>query len=74
MAEIFFSDPILEQIIQEVLSLLDEMEPYQQKMHDKHPRWKARLTRGGKVRDPSTPYKFKLSLKRGKSAPPGAGG
>lgn len=53
------------------LQQLQEMEPYQKKMHEKHPKWKARLTRGGTVKDKSTPYKSKLSLKRGKSAPPG---
>lgn len=76
MMEAFFSnaDIQMEEIIKEVLSLFMEMEPYQKKMHSKHPRWKARLTRGGKVKDKSTPYKNKLSLKRGKSAPPGAGG
>ena len=51
-----------------------EEKDYQQKMREKHPRWKQRLTRGGEVKDKSTPYKIKLSLKRGKSAPPGAGG
>lgn len=53
------------------LQQLQEMEPYQQKMHQKHPQWKARLTRGGNVKDKSTPFKNKLSLKRAKSAPPG---
>lgn len=60
--------------LKESFSLISEMEPYQQKMHNKHPKWKSKLTRGGKVRDNSTPYKIKISLKRGKSAPPGAGG
>lgn len=53
------------------LQQLQEMEPYQKKMHEKHPKWKATLTRGGSVKDKSTPYKNKLSLKRAKSAPPG---
>jgi DNA polymerase III epsilon subunit-like protein len=53
------------------LQQLQEMEPYQKEMHSKHPKWKSRLTRGGSVKDKSTPYKKKLSLKRGKSAPPG---
>jgi hypothetical protein len=74
MVEAFFSNPTLEEIISEVFGVFTEMEPYQKKMHAKHPRWKARLTRGGEVKDESTPYKHKLSLKRGKSAPPGAGG
>ena len=53
------------------LQQLQEMEPYQKTMHSKHPEWKARLTKGGIIKDKSTPYKKKLSLKRAKSAPPG---
>jgi DNA polymerase III alpha subunit (gram-positive type) len=64
----------LTSVQKKAMKLKEEMEPYQKKMHAKHPRWKARLTRGGQVKDESTPYKYKLSLKRGKSAPPGAGG
>ena len=55
-------------------SLISEMEVYQQIVTAKHPAAKKRLTTGGKVKDKSTPYKIKLSLKRGKSAPPGFGG
>lgn len=50
--------------------LIFEMEPYQRNVTDKHPAAKARLINHGKVKDKSTPYKHKLSLKRGKSAPP----
>jgi hypothetical protein len=76
MVEAFFSnaDVNIEEIIQEVLSLFVEMEPYQRMVTAKHPAAKERLTGGGEVKDKSTPYKIKLSLKRGKSAPPGAGG
>ena len=76
MVEAFFSnaDVNIEEIIQEVLSLFVEMEPYQRMVTAKHPAAKERLTGGGEVKDKSTPYKVKLSLKRGKSAPPGAGG
>lgn len=49
---------------------LQEMEPYQKMVTAKHPEAKKRLTGHGQVKDKSTPYKYKLSLKRGKSAPP----
>jgi hypothetical protein len=73
MMEAFFSNAGLDEVIREVFELFTEMEPYQKKMHAKHPRWKARLTRGGEVKDESTPYKKKLNLKREKSAPPDTG-
>jgi DNA polymerase III epsilon subunit-like protein len=53
------------------MKLKEEMEPYQRMVTAKHPAAKKRLTGGGEVKDKSTPYKIKLSLKRGKSAPPG---
>ena len=53
---------------------LQEMEPYQKMVTRKHPAAKQRLTRYGKNRDRSSPYKKRLSLKRGKSAPPNFGG
>ena len=34
-------------------------------------KWKMRLIGHGKNKDKSSPYKFKPSMKRGKSAPPG---
>ena len=74
MIEAFFSNSGLEEIVREVFELFTEMEPYQKEMHKKHPIWKKRLTQGGTVKDKSTPYKKKISLKRGKSAPPGFGG
>ena len=51
-------------------SVILEMEPYQRMVTQKHPKSKRRLTGGGKNRDKSSPYKIKLSYKRGKSAPP----
>lgn len=51
--------------------LIFEMEPYQQKMHDKHPKWKMKLIGKGAVKDRATPYKNKPSMQRSKSAPPG---
>ena len=51
-------------------SVILEMEPYQRMVTQKHPKSKQRLTGGGKNRDKSSPYKIKLSYKRGKSAPP----
>lgn len=50
---------------------LQEMEPYQRAVTAKHPAAKKRLTGLGKNLDKSSPYKMKLSYKRGKSAPPG---
>lgn len=50
---------------------LNEMEPYQKKMFQKHPKWKMKLIGKGKVKDKSTPYKDKPSMERSKSAPPG---
>jgi hypothetical protein len=64
----------LTDIQKKAMKLKEEMEPYQRIVTAKHPAAKARLTKGGKVKDKSTPYKVKLSLKRGKSAPPGFGG
>ena len=64
----------LTDIQKKAMRLKEEMEPYQRIVTAKHPAAKARLTKGGKVKDKSTPYKVKLSLKRGKSAPPGFGG
>ena len=49
---------------------LQEMEPYQKMVTQKHPAAKKRLTGHGKNKDKSSPYKMKLSYKRGKSAPP----
>ena len=51
-------------------SIIQEMEPYQQSVTAKHPAAKKRLTGHGKNKDKSSPYKMKLSYKRGKSAPP----
>ena len=64
----------LTDIQKKAMKLKEEMEPYQKIVTAKHPAAKKRLTTGGKVKDKSTPYKIKLSLKRGKSAPPGFGG
>jgi DNA polymerase III epsilon subunit-like protein len=50
--------------------IIQEMEPYQQYVAAKHPASKKRLTGHGKNKDKSSPYKVKLSYKRGKSAPP----
>jgi len=46
------------------------MEPYQRMVTQKHPSAKKRLTGHGKNKDKSSPYKIKLSYRRGKSAPP----
>jgi hypothetical protein len=58
-------------ILEEIYSVLQELEPYQQTVTAKHPAAKERLLGGGTVKDSSTPYKIKISFKRGKSAPPG---
>ena len=50
---------------------LQEMEPYQKHVTAKHPAAKKRLIGHGQNKDKSSPYKLKLSYKRGKSAPPG---
>jgi hypothetical protein len=56
---------------QELLNTtLNEIEPYQKIMKKEHPRWKMRLIGHGKNKDKSSPYKFKPSMKRHKSAPP----
>lgn len=51
--------------------IITEVEPYQRAVTAKHPAAKKRLIGLGKNLDKSSPYKVKLSLKRGKSAPPG---
>ena len=49
--------------------ILSEMEAFQKKVKDKHPRLKNRVVgRGGQAN--TAPYSKKPSLKRGKSAPP----
>lgn len=50
--------------------VLQEIEPYQKTVTAKHPKAKKRLLGFGRVRDSSTPYRVKISFKRGKSAPP----
>jgi len=61
----------LTDIQKKAMKLKEEMEPYQQIVTAKHPAAKKKLTTGGIIKDKSTPYKVKLSIKRGKSAPPG---
>lgn len=51
-------------------SLIQEMEPYQQKMHDKHPHAKKTMTTHGNNKYKSKPFTIKLPSKRAKSAPP----
>lgn len=52
---------------------LEEMEPFQKEMHDMHPIWKSRLIgKGGQKAGAA--YTQNPDMKRGKSAPPGAGG
>lgn len=50
---------------------LNEMEPYQRTVTQKHPAAKKKLIGHGSNKDKSSAYKVKLSYKRGKSAPPG---
>lgn len=64
----------LTDIQKKAMRLKEQMEPYQRMVTAKHSAAKKRLTTGGRVRDKSTPYKIKLSIKRGKSAPPSFGG
>ena len=52
---------------------LEEMELYQRKVRDKHPRLKNINISKGRQK-PGAPYLVKPSNKRGASAPPGAGG
>ena len=51
----------------------EEMEPFQKQMHKMHPIWKSRLIgKGGQ--EAGAAYTQNPDMKRGKSAPPGAGG
>ena len=60
----------LTDIQKKAMRLKEEIEPYQRMVTAKHPAAKKRLLSHGAVKDKSTPYKIKVSLKRGKSAPP----
>jgi len=51
-------------------SIIQEIEPYQKKMHDKHPHAKKTMISHGNNKYKGTPFKIKLSTKRAKSAPP----
>ncbi len=53
--------------------LLQEIEPFQQRMRAQHSRWKKRLIGMGGEEN-SAPYIKKPSFKRSKSAPVGFGG
>ena len=52
---------------------LNELERYQRKVRRGHKRMKRRLIGYGGIKN-SAPYSKKVSMKRAKSAPPGAGG
>jgi len=60
--------------IEKARELVQEIEPYQKEMRRKHPKWKKRLIGMGDNKYKGGPYKIKVSMKRSKSAPPGAGG
>lgn len=60
--------------INKARELVQEIEPYQKEMRRKHPTWKKRLIGMGGNKYKGGPYKLKVSMKRSKSAPPGAGG
>jgi hypothetical protein len=53
--------------------VIQEIEPYQKRMRELHPRWKKRLIGMGGQKN-SAPYNTKPSFKRSKSAPAGFGG
>jgi len=60
--------------IEKARELVQEIEPYQKEMRRKHPTWKKRLIGMGGNKYKGGPYRLKVSMKRSKSAPPGAGG
>ncbi len=53
---------------------LNELERHQRKIRRGHSKMKRRLIGQGPQRKASSPYSKKPSMKRAKSAPPGAGG
>lgn len=60
--------------IEQARALVQEEEPYQKEMRKKHPKWKKNLIGKGGNKYKAAPFKLKVSMKRSKSAPPGAGG
>lgn len=60
-------------VVREAKKLI-ESEPYQDYVKKKHPTWKKNLVGKGGNKHKAKPFRYKVSMKRSKSAPPGAGG